>query len=227
MSSETKEMKKWQEVRQIIHGERITLGPYYSYQLKNTPRHLLFLLSYYKFAAKLLGQGKYVLEVGCSEGIGTLLLAEFAQRVVAVDIDADAIYEAKRAFNSEKIKFMALDFLESSIDIFDAVVSFDVIEHIYPENENSFFISICKNLKDNGVCIIGTPNKTSEQYASEATRMGHINMYTWDRLRDSMSRFFEQVFMFSVNDEMVHTGFYPMAHYLIAVGVNKKNKNED
>jgi hypothetical protein len=30
------------------------------------------------------------------------------------------------------------------------------------------------------------------------------------------------VFLFSMNDEVVHTGFYPMAHYLFAVCADRK-----
>ena len=37
-----------------------------------------------------------------------------------------------------------------------------------------------------------------------------------------MQRYFHNVFLFSMNDEVVHTGFYPMAHYLIALGVGIK-----
>jgi hypothetical protein len=45
-----------------------------------------------------------------------------------------------------------------------------------------------------------------------------VNLYEAPRLRDSMERIFHNVFMFGINDEIVHTGFAPMAHYLVAVG---------
>jgi len=32
-----------------------------------------------------------------------------------------------------------------------------------------------------------------------------------------MDRHFYNVFLFSMNDEVVHTGFYPMSHYLLAM----------
>ena len=32
-----------------------------------------------------------------------------------------------------------------------------------------------------------------------------------------MTHHFRNVFIFSMNDEVVHTGFYPMAHYLFAL----------
>jgi hypothetical protein len=36
-------------------------------------------------------------------------------------------------------------------------------------------------------------------------------------LKATMSRNFHNVFMFSMNDEVVHTGYHKMAHYLFAV----------
>ena len=217
-----KEISKWKEAKDCMGNDRVTLGSHYTYILKNLPRRLLFILSHYKFAAKLIGDEKYVLEIGCSEGFGTVLLGETAKKVVGIDFDKKAISEAKKSFSSVKIEFRAADFLSKKIDAFDALVAFDVIEHIYPENAKKFFESVCKNLKKQGICIIGTPNKTAEQYASKTSRISHVNLYTWDRLRDTLEKYFNQVFIFSGNDEIIHTGFYPMAHYLIGVGTGKK-----
>lgn len=222
MKRTVNELKRWDKVRDYIGEEEVILGPYFSYQIRHTPRRVLFTLSHYKFAAKLIGDGKRVLEVGSNEGLGTVLLAEFAKKVVAIDIDKKAIGEAKRNFASDKIEFRNSDFLGMSIGKFDAFVSFDVIEHIYPRNEKRFLDSICRNLKRECLCIIGTPNKTSDIYASKVTKLGHVNLYAWDRLKSVMEKRFRHVFIFSCNDEVVHTGFYPMAHYLIGVGVNKK-----
>lgn len=222
MKNRSGELNKWKKVKDYIGNSKVSFGPYFSYQLKCTPRRVLYTLSHYKFAAKMIGEGKAVLEVGCSEGLGTILLAEFAGKVVGVDIDKEAIREANRNFAGGKIKFQAANFLGARIGKFDAFVSFDVIEHIYPRNERRFFASICDNLKKEGICIIGTPNKTSHIYASKVTKMGHVNLYDWKKLNGSMAKYFRHVFLFSANDEMVHTGFYPMAHYLIGIGVGRK-----
>ena len=66
---------------------------------------------------------------------------------------------------------------------------------------------------------MGTPNVTANQYASEGSKEGHINLLSHKRMGDLMSKYFKNVFMFSMNDEMVHTGYGPMAHYLIGMGV--------
>ncbi len=218
----SRELEKWEEVKKRVTDiELVSLGPYFS-EIKYAPRRVLFALSHYKFAAKMLGEGKSILEVGCSEGLGTLLLAEFAKKVLAVDIDGEAIAEANRAFASDKISFRQSDYLTSDLGQFDGIVSLDVIEHIYPENETRFFSRLCSNLKPYGVCIIGTPNKTAEAYASAGSVMGHVNLYSWERLKTTMENYFQQVFLFSANDEVIHTGFYPMAQYLIAVAVSPK-----
>jgi len=38
-----------------------------------------------------------------------------------------------------------------------------------------------------------------------------------------MNRYFHQSFLFGVNDEVVHTGFYPMCHYLMALGCSPRD----
>ena len=60
------------------------------------------------------------------------------------------------------------------------------------------------------------------KYASELSKIGHVNCKTAPDLRELMSNFFNTVFIFSMNDEVVHTGFHKMAHYIFAVCCNKK-----
>ncbi len=38
-----------------------------------------------------------------------------------------------------------------------------------------------------------------------------------------MSEYFHNVFMFSMNDEVVHTGYHRMAHYVIALCAGRKS----
>ncbi len=74
-------------------------------------------------------------------------------------------------------------------------------------------------LDPGGILIIGTPNITSDQYANAHTRKGHVNLFSAERLRELALRHFDNVFIFSANDEIVHTGFSPLAHYLLALCV--------
>ncbi|MBI3251410.1 MAG: methyltransferase domain-containing protein [Candidatus Andersenbacteria bacterium] len=219
----SQEGEKWFGFKKLLGNEAVTFGPYFSYQLKHSPRHILFSLSYHKFAAKMIGQGKTILDVGSSEGLGTMLLADGAKRVLGIDIDGPAIEVAGRNFGGGAVEFKRADILTDSLgEMFDGVVSFDVIEHIYPERAALYIKKIAQALHDDGVAIIGTPNIAGDRYASETTRAGHVNLYDAERLKREMAEYFRHVFLFSVNDEMVHTGFTPMAHYLLAMGAGPK-----
>ena len=202
----------------------ISLGGHWSFNLINDPKRLAFVLARYRFAARMAGRSASILELGCSEGIGTPILTENGADYVGVDLDTEAVNAGKANFGSDSNKVIDGDFLGQQYGQFDCVVSMDVVEHIEPEREQLFFQTVHENLSADGICVIGTPNIASEQYASEASRQGHINLFDGARLRAAMEQCFHNVFLFSMNDEVVHTGFEPMAHFLLAVGANRRKE---
>jgi 2-polyprenyl-3-methyl-5-hydroxy-6-metoxy-1,4-benzoquinol methylase len=224
MQSET-----WQSVRAMIGHKTFSLGPYFAHQVLHTPRHLLFTLARYKFAARLLPQDNpvSVLELGCAEGLGTLLLAENGHRVTAVDFDEYAIRHAQESIDNSRITFLARDFIGQRFGEFEAVVTLDVIEHIPPDDELRFLTTLTDNLAPDGFCLVGTPNETANAYASERSRAGHVNLFTAERLARTLRAHFRNVFLFGMNDEVVHTGFYPMCHYLFALGCGKRGHSAE
>lgn len=211
----------WDEVTEMMGDKRITLGRYLAYWFEHTPRRALYYTSYYKFAAKMIGRGKRVLDVGCSEGLGTWLLAKECGFARGIDPDEEAITVAKSNWPENLVEFHSADFLEAPPGQWDGVTSFDVIEHILPKNADRFLERTAANLTPHGVAVVGTPNLNGQVYASEVSKAGHVNVYSAERLEAEMRRIFAHVFMFGANDEVVHTGFAPMAHYLIAVGCKK------
>jgi 2-polyprenyl-3-methyl-5-hydroxy-6-metoxy-1,4-benzoquinol methylase len=203
----------------------VELGRYVSYWFHRTPRRLLYALSYYKFASKLIGPSKRVLDLGCNEGLGTWVLAHACGCAKGVDFDAEAIAAAQRNFSSPCVAFSCADLFDMPHQQWDAVTSFDVIEHIFPENADQFLSVVASQLHHTGLAVIGTPSLTGQQFASEISRKGHVNVYSHERLEEAMKRHFAHVFLFAANDEVVHTGYLPLAHYLIAVGCQKKLTN--
>jgi len=163
-----------------------------------------------------------VIELGCGEGFGALLLSENGHRVLGVDSDVAAIETARSTVGGPTRRFEAADFLEQQFGQFRAAVSLDVIEHIPVEQEGAYFRTITDNLTDDGICIIGTPNATAAAYASPQSQAGHVNLYTAERLVATVGRHFQNTFVFGMNDEVVHTGFYPMCHYLFVLGTGKR-----
>ena len=200
----------------------IELSPHWSFNFRNDPKRLGFVLSRYKFAARMTPKKGAILELGCSEGIGATLFMERARNYVGIDYDEKAIQSAKKNIAKENITFILDDFMGKVVGSFDAVSSLDVVEHIHPEFEKIYFETIVSNLTQHGICIIGTPNATSAPYASHASQIGHVNLFTQERLTDTLKRYFHQVLPFGMNDELVHTGYAQMTHYIFCIGCHKK-----
>lgn len=222
MNDKLNEKNLWEDTVKLLSDDSFSLSSHWSYNFINDPKRLGFVLSRYKFAAKMISKNANILELGCSEGIGCPILSENAASYTGVDLDKEAVDFAKKTFKSKKFTFIYEDFLGKKFGEFDAIVSLDVIEHIYNENENLFFETIYKNLSNKGICVIGTPNVCSQQYASEASKLGHVNLFSQERLIDLMKKYFYHVLPFGMNDEILHTGFSCMSHYLINIGCHKK-----
>lgn len=210
------------KVLRVQNAKRIELGQHWSYNILDDPKRLAFVLSRYAFAARMAAKNRNVLELGCSEGLGGIILAEYATHYTGVDSDSEAIEAAKRNWNDPKFTFIEDDFLGKQYGQFDSVISLDVIEHIEAQYETVFLKTLCNNLRPDGLCVIGTPNVTASAYASAVSRTNHVNLYDARRLVSVLEQHFRKVLFFGMNDEVVHTGFPPMAHYLMAIGCVKK-----
>lgn len=191
---------------------------------KDDPRRLAFTLSRYKFVSKMLNGKKKALEIGCADAFASRIVLKEVESLTAVDFDPVFIEDAKARNKAVKgLELRVHDILDSPVKgRFDAVYSLDVIEHIRKKDEDTFMSNLAKPLGKNGVAIIGTPSVQSQRYASPQSREGHVNCKDSAGLRALAEKYFHNVFIFSMNDEVVHTGFYPMAHYLLALCVGKK-----
>lgn len=223
-----RELELWNKYGSTQKESYVTLGPHSSYQWNNSRRHLLFTAARYKFAMKMIGNlyepdEKTILDLGCSDGFGTYYVAEFAKFVMGVDFDEEAIQYAEKVSEGGDF-YKAENFLNKKYGEFDGVVSFDVIEHIYPENEESYMKTVLMNLKNTGTFIIGTPSFEIQQYSKENITGAHVNVYTGEKFYRMLKRYFHNVYLFTQNDEIIHTGHLRMANYLIAVCSYKKEE---
>ena len=99
--------------------------------------------------------GRQVLEIGCGGGERTNIFVSGEAHVTAIDI----IDVRKKDFLTNSYSFVIADGkdLPFEDESFDAVVSFDVIEHI---DEDILFLSeIYRVCKKGGLLILGTPNR--------------------------------------------------------------------
>jgi len=200
------------------------LGLMSSQVWRDDPRRLLFVLARYKFVAKMFAGMKKVLEVGCADAFGTRIVRQEVPEVVATDFDPVFIERNKaRPHPRWNITFKVHDMLAGPLaEDYDGVYAVDVIEHIPKAQERQFVGNLVASLNVGGVCLLGTPSLQSQVYASPPSKAGHVNCKDAPELKALMSEFFHNVFIFSMNDEVIHTGFYPMAHCLWALCCHRK-----
>jgi ubiquinone/menaquinone biosynthesis C-methylase UbiE len=97
--------------------------------------------------------GKKILELGCGSGDRTQLFCDVST-VIGVDIKSRVSLERKHKFVFFLADATKLPFGDES---FDAVVSFDVVEHILDDRQ--FFSEAFRVCKRGGYVVLGTPNR--------------------------------------------------------------------
>lgn len=201
-----------------------TLGLRGSESWYQDPKHLVFRLSRYKFVAKMLAGRKHALEVGCGDAFGTRIVQAEVGKLTAIDFDPVFVEDVKqRMVPHWQFDVRVHDMLDGPVPgQFDAVYSLDVLEHIEQSKEQIFLKNAFGSLDPNGAAIIGLPSLESQPYASVQSKLGHVNCKSAPELRQLMEGFFHNVFIFSMNDEVVHTGFHKMANYVFAIGAGKR-----
>jgi hypothetical protein len=75
------------------------------------------------------------------------------------------------------------------------------------------------------VFIFGMPSLESQEILPcERRDPGHVNCKSKSELRQTMKTHFKNVLMFSMNDELIHTGHDAMSHYIVALCVSPYNR---
>jgi 2-polyprenyl-3-methyl-5-hydroxy-6-metoxy-1,4-benzoquinol methylase len=201
------------------------LGLLKNWEWHDDPRRLLFSLARYKFVAKLFAGRERVLEFGCGDAFCAPVVRQTVKHLTVTDFDELYIEDARSRMR-EPWTFEAL-----VVDIrseplpgrYDAIYSLDVFEHIPAEEEDAVMRRILEALDPKGAMILGMPSLESQAHASPPSKAGHINCKTEPQLREFMSRHFDNVFLFAMNDEVVHTGYGPMAHYRLALACGPRS----
>jgi SAM-dependent methyltransferase len=104
--------------------------------------------------------GRRVLDLGSGEGFGAALLADTAEAVTGVDIDAQTVAHSRANYRAPNLKFReasAMDLSAFGDDSFDAVVAFEMIEHVV-EHER-VLAEIARVLAPGGFLVMSTPER--------------------------------------------------------------------
>ena len=94
--------------------------------------------------AKLFAEGKVILDAACGEGYGSSVLAEVAETVVGLDVDANTINFANSKYAKNNLTYMIgnVTSLPFPDHVFDLVVSFETLEHIGAADQQLFMKEI-------------------------------------------------------------------------------------
>jgi GT2 family glycosyltransferase/SAM-dependent methyltransferase/glycosyltransferase involved in cell wall biosynthesis len=147
------------------------------------------------FLARELCRGLDVLDVASGEGYGSALLAQTARSVVGLDISADAVAYAGRAYLAPNINFIAGDaraipLRDASVDV---VVSFETIEHFHEQED--FVREIRRVLRPDGVFIVSTPDRDTYSSSDSAPNAFHMRELNRAEFCELLQRTFDYVVM--------------------------------
>jgi ubiquinone/menaquinone biosynthesis C-methylase UbiE len=140
----------------------------------------------YRFAISKLSPGQRVLDIACGAGYGMAMLSKYGCKVIGADYDNEAISNACAIWkNYDFVKANALN-LPFSDNYFDAIVSFETIEHVY--DGRRFLSEMHRVLRPEGTFICSTPNI---QYSAHPSF--HLKEYSHEEFYELIQRWFLNV----------------------------------
>jgi len=150
----------------------------------------------YAFAAQFV-KGKKVLDLACGEGYGTYMLAREAEYVAGVEIDKPTVQHARSRYIKDNLEFMEGSILAVPIEgekKFDVVVCFEGIEHI--AEHDKLLSEVKRLLKDDGLFIVSTPNKTVYTDVPDYHNPFHIKELHFDEFESLLRQYFAHMHIF-------------------------------
>lgn len=153
-----------------------------------------------EFLREVIGTGKHVLDIGCRDGVLTETYYR-GNTVLGVDIDTDALEDAKRRLGIEVRSFDLTTDWPLANESFDVVVAGEVLEHLYfPEKVVTRVAAV---LTTPGIFVGSVPNAFSlknrirlflgRKKNTPLNDPTHINHFTHSELKELLERHFCEV----------------------------------
>jgi cyclopropane fatty-acyl-phospholipid synthase-like methyltransferase len=119
--------------------------------------HVRHIMRYVQARDWLSDMSYEVLDAACGTGYGTRLLSKY-HKVLGIDLDADAIAEARIQPTSHECQFLQDNLLTTGRHFFcGAIVSIETLEHFSEEDGETLLNNFYRWLPKMGILIISTP----------------------------------------------------------------------
>jgi SAM-dependent methyltransferase len=127
-----------------------------------------------------------ILDVACGNGYGSSLLARCGT-LSGLDKDHDAVTVARRRVPAAKFTEAVLPALPYGDGSFDAVVTFETLEHVAQDAE--YVAELARVLRPGGLLLLSTPNAAVSSPSGSISNPWHVREYTLDQLRALLGGF--------------------------------------
>lgn len=180
-------------------------------------------LARYRFAQQFV-QNKRVLELGCGKGYGAFVLAQAAKSVVACDLNEESLAFANKHYSAKNLEYKKENVTEEgTFKKFEAVVSFEVIEHLSPD-ETLAYLKVAKScLAAGGIFLLSTPNHDVVLKSGMPIPDFHINNLTSLELNKLLKTEFSKVEMWgqiynrgTLRNALYYCDYWNLRHSLIS-----------
>jgi len=147
------------------------------------------------FLAREYCSNKAILDIACGEGYGSAVLAGSACHAYGVDIDIEAIDQAKKKYVADNLEFLhgSIETIPLNDSCVDVVVSFETIEHVGADVQEMFLNEVLRVLKPDGLLIISTPDRYYYSDIKKADNEYHVKEFYHDQFHRFLSGSFRSV----------------------------------
>jgi O-antigen biosynthesis protein len=148
--------------------------------------------------AQPLVAGRRVLDLGSGEGFGAALLADAAEAVTGVDIDERTVEHSRANYAAPNLAYTvasATDLAAFADDAFDAVVAFEMIEHV--ADHDRVLDEIARVLAQGGLVVMSTPERHAYSEERDFTNPFHERELSQDEFTALLRSRFAEVSMFA------------------------------
>jgi 2-polyprenyl-3-methyl-5-hydroxy-6-metoxy-1,4-benzoquinol methylase len=129
------------------------------------------------------GATGHVLDAGCGVGYGSTLMSDAIRSITCVDASAEAAALHAQHFAKPNVNYIKANLFDAPLQgPFDAVVSFEFLEHIHEARQA---VELFGTLAP--VLICSTPNEEVRPHKMEPVNPFHVRHYTPEEFEDLLA----------------------------------------